>query len=70
MIFSKKPKKQTPPWCCLILRWDINSIDQLPEHMKVIYQALLDVYKEIEEEMDKEGKAYSFHHAKEAVRDF
>ncbi|KAL6318340.1 hypothetical protein AAG906_039432 [Vitis piasezkii] len=49
------------------LLWDINSIDQLPEYMKVIYQALLDVYKEIEEEMDKEGKAYSFHHAKEAI---
>ncbi|WKA11653.1 hypothetical protein VitviT2T_029132 [Vitis vinifera] len=52
----------------MIERWDINSIDQLPEHMKVIYQALLDVYKEIEEEMDKEGKAYSFHHAKEAMK--
>ncbi|KAL6318345.1 hypothetical protein AAG906_039437 [Vitis piasezkii] len=49
------------------LLWDINSIDQLPEYMKVIYQALFDVYKEIEEEMDKEGKAYSFHHAKEAI---
>lgn len=35
--------------------------------MEVIYQVLLDVYKEIEEEMDKEGKANCFHYAKEAV---
>ncbi|KAM3696543.1 hypothetical protein ACJW31_06G047200 [Castanea mollissima] len=32
-----------------IERWDISAIDQLPEYMKVCYQALLDVYCEMEE---------------------
>ena len=30
-------------------RWDISATDQLPEYMKVCYQALLDVYCEMEE---------------------
>ncbi|KAL6315892.1 hypothetical protein AAG906_013236 [Vitis piasezkii] len=48
-----------------IERWDIDSIDQLPEYMKLCYLALLDVYKEIEEEMEKEGNQYRVHYAKE-----
>ena len=32
------------------------------------YQALLDVYSEIEEEMAKEGRSYRVYYAKEAVR--
>ncbi|KAM4092545.1 hypothetical protein ACB094_06G047800 [Castanea mollissima] len=32
-----------------IKRWDISAIDQLSEYMKVCYQALLDVYCEMEE---------------------
>ncbi|RVW82945.1 (-)-germacrene D synthase [Vitis vinifera] len=48
-------------------KWD-ESNSQPPEYMEVIYQVLLDVYKEIEEEMDKEGKANCFHYAKEAIR--
>ncbi|KAL6315893.1 hypothetical protein AAG906_013237 [Vitis piasezkii] len=45
-----------------IERWDINSIDHLPEYMKHFYVALLDVYKEIEEEMEKEGNQYRVRH--------
>ncbi|XP_059590945.1 valencene synthase [Vitis vinifera] len=51
-----------------IERWDINSIDQLPEYMKLCYAALLDVYKEIEEEMEKEGNQYRVHYAKEVMK--
>ncbi|KAL6316120.1 hypothetical protein AAG906_015950 [Vitis piasezkii] len=50
-----------------IERWDINSIDHLPEYMKHFYVALLDVYKEIEEEMEKEGNQYRVQYAIEAV---
>ncbi|KAL4619300.1 hypothetical protein ACB092_06G069100 [Castanea dentata] len=32
-------------------RWDISAIDQLSEYMKVCYQALLDVYYEMEEKI-------------------
>ncbi|KAJ9676261.1 hypothetical protein PVL29_024996 [Vitis rotundifolia] len=51
-----------------IERWDINSIDHLPEYMKLFYVALLDVYKEIEEEMEKERYQYRAHYAIEAMK--
>ncbi|KAL6311211.1 hypothetical protein AAG906_000480 [Vitis piasezkii] len=51
-----------------IERWDINNIDHLPEYMKLFYVALLDVYKEIEEEMEKERFQYRVHYAIEAMK--
>nr|ADR74194.1 (E)-beta-caryophyllene synthase [Vitis vinifera] len=51
-----------------IERWDINSIDHLPEYMKLFYVALLDVYKEIEEEMEKERHQYRVHYAIDAMK--
>ncbi|KAI3762391.1 hypothetical protein L1987_52821 [Smallanthus sonchifolius] len=50
-----------------IQRWSITCIDVLPEYMKLIYQALMDVYTEMEEIMEKEGKAYHVNYAKEAA---
>ncbi|CBI31315.3 unnamed protein product, partial [Vitis vinifera] len=50
-----------------IERWDNNSIDSLPEYMKPCYQAVLDVYKEIEEK-ENEERPYCVHYAKKAVR--
>lgn len=44
----------------------MNAIDQLPEFMKIYYSALLGVYREIEEEMAKEGRSYRLHYAKPA----
>ncbi|GAB4850253.1 hypothetical protein Ancab_029549, partial [Ancistrocladus abbreviatus] len=49
-------------------RWEISAIDTLPLYMKLCYQALLDVYGEMEEEMSKEGKTYRVHHAREAMK--
>ncbi|GMN27156.1 hypothetical protein TIFTF001_050455 [Ficus carica] len=37
-------------------RWDINFKEQLPEYMQLIYQTLLKVYQEIEEDMEDEKK--------------
>ncbi|XP_040989064.1 (-)-germacrene D synthase-like [Juglans microcarpa x Juglans regia] len=51
-----------------VKRWDINCIDQLPQSMKLIYKALLDVYEEIEEEMSKEGRFYRVYYAKEEMK--
>ena len=48
-------------------RWDINSIDQLPDYMKLCYSELLNVYKEMEDLMIDEGKSYRVQFAKEAV---
>ncbi|GAB4850271.1 hypothetical protein Ancab_029567 [Ancistrocladus abbreviatus] len=47
-------------------RWEISAIDTLPEYMKHCYQALLDMYSEMEEEMLKEGKSYRVHYARKA----
>ncbi|RVW86322.1 Valencene synthase [Vitis vinifera] len=48
-------------------RWDINSVHQLPEYMKPCYQAVLDVYKEIEE-MENTERSYCVHHTKDAPK--
>ncbi|KAL6315655.1 hypothetical protein AAG906_004826 [Vitis piasezkii] len=50
-----------------IERWDINSIDQFPEYLKPCYQAVLDVYKEIEE-MENTERSYCVHHTKDAIK--
>ncbi|CAL5404078.1 unnamed protein product [Camellia sinensis] len=49
-----------------IERWEISAIDQLPEHMKLCYQALPDVYNMIDEEMARKGRSYRVHYAKSA----
>ncbi|KAA8526909.1 hypothetical protein F0562_008862 [Nyssa sinensis] len=51
-----------------IERWDINAMDQLPEYMRVCYQALIDVYNEIENILAKEGNSYRLHYAKIAMK--
>ncbi|KAL2466533.1 Alpha-humulene/(-)-(E)-beta-caryophyllene synthase [Abeliophyllum distichum] len=50
-----------------IQRWDISEIDRLPEYMKPLYSALLNLYKQFDEELSKEGRSYAVYYAKEAV---
>ncbi|CAL5406940.1 unnamed protein product [Camellia sinensis] len=51
-----------------IERWEISATDQLPEYMKPCYQALLDVYNMIDEEMARKGRSYCIHYAKSAMK--
>ncbi|KAM7506355.1 hypothetical protein LguiB_005259 [Lonicera macranthoides] len=56
-----------------VQRWDMSAIDQLPEYMKIIYKALLDIYEDIKAILLKEGRAahgvfYSIEAFKELVR--
>ncbi|KAK9209497.1 hypothetical protein WN944_001863 [Citrus x changshan-huyou] len=51
-----------------IKRWDISSIDVLPKYMKLIYQGLLDVFGEAEEEISKEGQTYCMSYVIQAVK--
>ncbi|KAL7168653.1 hypothetical protein ACSBR2_038986 [Camellia fascicularis] len=51
-----------------IERWEISTIDQLPEYMKPCYQALLDVYNMIDEEMARKGTSYRVHYAKSTMK--
>ncbi|GMY31369.1 (-)-germacrene D synthase-like, partial [Fagus crenata] len=50
-----------------IERWDMSVIDQLPEYMKVCYQALLDIYYEMEEKIG-EGRSYRVRYAIKAMK--
>nr|BBE38103.1 beta-cubebene synthase [Aralia elata] len=52
-----------------IERWDISTLDHLPEYMRVCYQALFDVYSEIEEEMTKAGRPYRLQYAKDSYKE-
>nr|XP_043635879.1 beta-caryophyllene synthase-like [Erigeron canadensis] len=53
-----------------IQRWSIACMDVLPEYMKLIFQALIDIYEEMEEILTKEGKSYQLSHAKESMKEF
>ncbi|KAJ6339699.1 hypothetical protein OIU77_007609 [Salix suchowensis] len=51
-----------------ITRWDTKSMDRLPDYMQICYEALLNVYSEIEEKVAKEGWSYRVHYGKEAMK--
>ncbi|KAL7228876.1 hypothetical protein ACSBR2_007546 [Camellia fascicularis] len=51
-----------------IERWEISAIDQLREYMKPCYQALLDVYNMIDEDMARKGRSYRVHYAKSTMK--
>ncbi|KAI4356604.1 hypothetical protein L6164_000615 [Bauhinia variegata] len=48
--------------------WDISRMDFLPEYMRVCFQAVLDVYEEIGQEMTKEGRAFCVDYAKDKMK--
>ncbi|ONI12960.1 hypothetical protein PRUPE_4G194400 [Prunus persica] len=50
-------------------RWDLNCSNELPDYMKIFYQALLNLFNEIEEEMVKEGRSYRVPYAIQAMKD-
>ncbi|XP_058742872.1 probable terpene synthase 2 [Vicia villosa] len=47
-----------------IERWDISCMNNLPDYMKFLYTIIYDHYKEIEEEMIKEGRVYALNYYK------
>ncbi|KAF3438796.1 hypothetical protein FNV43_RR21561 [Rhamnella rubrinervis] len=49
-----------------INRWDISCIDKLSTYMQQCYQANLDCFKEIEDELAMQGKTYRIQYAREA----
>ncbi|CAI9301076.1 unnamed protein product [Lactuca saligna] len=53
-----------------IQRWSITCLDGLPEYMKLIYEGLLDIYKEMEEIMACEGKSYHLSYAIKSMKEF
>nr|QIQ55995.1 putative terpene synthase 4 [Eremophila drummondii] len=51
-----------------IERWSFSCLNQLPNNMKIVYKALLELFEEIAEEMDKLGTSYRVSYGKEAVK--
>ncbi|XP_052178426.1 valencene synthase-like isoform X2 [Diospyros lotus] len=51
-----------------ITRWHVDATGPLPEYMRLCYEALLDVYNMIEEEMAKQGRSYAVDYAKLAMK--
>ncbi|XP_059284195.1 sesquiterpene synthase 15b-like isoform X2 [Lycium ferocissimum] len=41
-----------------IERWNIDATEHLPSYMKLFYNALLDVYSEVEKDLAKENKSF------------
>ncbi|XP_058211338.1 (-)-germacrene D synthase-like isoform X2 [Rhododendron vialii] len=53
-----------------IQRWEvISALDHLPDHMKIVYQKILDTYNIIDDEMAKQGRSYGVEYAKFALKD-
>ncbi|KAL3323727.1 hypothetical protein AABB24_038069 [Solanum stoloniferum] len=52
-----------------IQRWDISEIDRLPDYMKISYKALLDLYKDYENELSNDGRSHVVYHAKERMKE-
>nr|J7LJN5.1 RecName: Full=Beta-caryophyllene synthase; AltName: Full=Terpene synthase 6; Short=LdTPS6 [Phyla dulcis]AFR23370.1 beta-caryophyllene synthase [Phyla dulcis] len=50
-----------------IQRWDISAMEQLPPYMRVCYEALLNVYAEVEE-LERIDGPYRVHYAKEEMK--
>ncbi|XP_023552098.1 (+)-gamma-cadinene synthase-like [Cucurbita pepo subsp. pepo] len=51
-----------------IQRWDRSMVNVLPEYMKPFYIAMLDLYKEISKEIDKDESSLHVHIAKEEIK--
>nr|QJA18327.1 terpene synthase 12 [Andrographis paniculata] len=51
-----------------ITRWDTTAMEKLPPYMKTCYQALLNVYQEIEELVSVEDSATFTNYAKEEIK--
>ncbi|KAK4439856.1 Germacrene-D synthase [Sesamum alatum] len=51
----------------LIQRWDANALEQLPPYLRICYEALSDVYTEMENEVAEIGESYRVQYAKEEV---
>ncbi|XP_057772198.1 germacrene A synthase-like [Salvia miltiorrhiza] len=52
-----------------IERWDGGEIGRLPEYMRPLYKAILQIYEQFEEELAKEGRSYAAYYSIEALKE-
>ncbi|KAK9220834.1 hypothetical protein WN944_009258 [Citrus x changshan-huyou] len=51
-----------------IFRWDINCVSELPEYMKPLFRALLNLFDELNNELAEEGRSYSVSFTKDMMK--
>ncbi|CAK7336869.1 unnamed protein product [Dovyalis caffra] len=55
---------------CILSRCCTDAIDQLPaDYMKVLYRAILNLFKETENDLSKQGRSYAAYYVKEEFKD-
>ncbi|KAL7099119.1 hypothetical protein ACP275_09G062800 [Erythranthe tilingii] len=52
-----------------IQKWDISEMDQLPDYMKILYGAVLDLYEAFDAELSPKGRSFAVHYAREAMKE-
>ncbi|KAH7560328.1 hypothetical protein JRO89_XS10G0001100 [Xanthoceras sorbifolium] len=52
-----------------LTRWDTSALDELPNYMKILYSALLNLFEEMNSEVTKEGRSYSVSQTKEMMKE-
>ncbi|KAG6395262.1 hypothetical protein SASPL_145903 [Salvia splendens] len=52
-----------------VSRWDDGEIPRLPEYMRPLYKAILELYIPFDEELAKEGRSYASHYAIEGLKE-
>ncbi|KAJ4724609.1 Terpene synthase [Melia azedarach] len=52
-----------------IERWDIEALNELPDYMKSLYIAILNLYDELDDELSKEGRSYGVACTKDTLKE-
>ncbi|KAG6393439.1 hypothetical protein SASPL_147680 [Salvia splendens] len=52
-----------------VSRWDFGEICRLPEYMRPLYKAILEVYIQFEGELAKEGRSYASYYTIEGLKE-
>ncbi|XP_057799416.1 vetispiradiene synthase 2-like [Salvia miltiorrhiza] len=52
-----------------VQRWEMEEIDILPEYMKIIYRALLELYDQYEQELRLQGRSFAVNYAKATMQE-
>ncbi|KAG6393444.1 hypothetical protein SASPL_147685 [Salvia splendens] len=52
-----------------VSRWDFGELSGLPEYMRPLYKAILELYIQFEEELAMEGRSYAAYYAIEGLKE-
>ncbi|XP_047937578.1 germacrene A synthase-like [Salvia hispanica] len=52
-----------------IQRWDFGELSRLPDYMRPLYKAILELYMQFEDELAKEGRSYASFYAIEGLKE-